>query len=69
MILGIKRERGLEIIANGIVNTLKYYLRFIEDYHEFISTYTEELVIDARNSTEVKDSHIQAWRIILQEYL
>ncbi|MBE9260170.1 DNA methyltransferase, partial [Dolichospermum sp. LEGE 00246] len=69
LILGIKRERGLEIIANGIVNTLKYYLRFIEDYHEFISTYTEELVIDARNSTEVKDSHIQAWRIILQEYL
>ena len=69
LILGIKRERGLEIIANGIVNTLKYYLRFIEDYHEFISTYTEELVIDARNSTEVKDSHIQAWRIILQQYL
>ena len=69
LILGIKRERGLKIIANGIVNTLKYYLRFIEDYHEFISTYTEELVIDARNSTEVKDSHIQAWRIILQEYL
>ena len=69
LILDIKRERGLEIIANGIVNTLKYYLRFIEDYHEFINTYTNELVIDARNSTEVKDSHIQAWRIILQQYL
>jgi len=69
LILDIKRERGLEIIANGIVNTLKYYLRFIEDYHEFINTYTNELVIDARNSTEVKDSHIQAWRIILQKYL
>ena len=69
LILNIKRESGLEIIANGIVNTLKYYLRFIEDYREFINTYTEELVKDARNSTEVKDSHIQAWRIILQEYL
>ena len=22
-----------------------------------------------RNSTEIKESHIQAWRIILQEYL
>jgi DNA (cytosine-5)-methyltransferase 1 len=51
------------------VNTLKYYLRFIEDYREFINTYTEELVKDARNSTEIKESHIQAWRIILQEYL
>jgi DNA (cytosine-5)-methyltransferase 1 len=69
LILSIKRERGLEIIANGIVNTLKYYLRFIEDYHEFINTYTEELVIDARNSTEIKDSHIQAWKMILQEYI
>jgi len=66
--LKIKRERGLEIIANGIVNTLKYYLRFIEDYHEFIKTYTEELVKDAKNSTEVKDAHIQTWQIILQEY-
>jgi DNA (cytosine-5)-methyltransferase 1 len=69
LILDIKRERGLEIIANGIVNTLKYYLRFIEDYHEFINTYTNELVIDARNSTEVKDFHIQAWQKILQQYL
>jgi DNA (cytosine-5)-methyltransferase 1 len=69
LILKIKKESGLEIIANGIVNTLKYYLRFIEDYHEFIHTYTEELVKDARNSTEVKDSHIQAWQIILQQYL
>jgi len=69
LILNIKRERGLEIIANGIVNTLKYYLCFIEDYHEFINTYTNKLVIDARSSTEVKDSHIQAWRIILQQYL
>jgi DNA (cytosine-5)-methyltransferase 1 len=69
LILKIKRERGLEIIANGIVNTLKYYLRFIEDYHEFIKTYTEELVKDAKNSTEVKDAHIQAWQIILQKYI
>ncbi|MGB3420027.1 MAG: DNA methyltransferase [Dolichospermum sp.] len=67
LILNIKRESGLEIIANGIVNTLKYYLRFIEDYHEFIKTYTEELVKDARNSTEVKDFHIQAWEKILQQ--
>ena len=67
LIFNIKRESGLEIIANGIVNTLKYYLRFIEDYHEFIKTYTEELVKDARNSTEVKDFHIQAWEKILQQ--
>lgn len=36
---------------------------------EFINTYTEELVTDARNSTEVKDAHIQAWKMILQKYI
>ncbi|MEA5620173.1 DNA methyltransferase [Cronbergia sp. UHCC 0137] len=67
LILNIKKDTGLEIIANGILHTLKYYLRFVEDYHEFINTYTEELIIDAKNSTEVKDSHIKAWQMILQE--
>jgi DNA (cytosine-5)-methyltransferase 1 len=35
----------------------------------FPCTYTEELVKDAKNSTEVKDAHIQAWQIILQKYI
>lgn len=67
LILNIKRESGLEIIANGIVNTLKYYLRFVEDYSEFINTYTEELVRESLTSTEVRDSHIRTWQRILQE--
>lgn len=65
----IKKELGLEIIANGIINTVKYYLRFVEDYNEFINTYTEELIRDAKNSTEVKDAHIQAWQMIVQQFL
>ena len=59
----------MEIIANGIINTVKYYLRFVEDYNEFINTYTEELIRDAKNSTEVKDAHIQAWQMIVQQFL
>ncbi|QYX31312.1 DNA methyltransferase [Sphaerospermopsis torques-reginae] len=29
LVLKIKQENGLEIIANGIINTVKYYLRFV----------------------------------------
>lgn len=68
LILKIKKESGLEIIANGIIHSLKYYLRFVEDYHEFLKTYTDELIVDAKNSTEVKDFHIEDWQRILQEH-
>ena len=67
-ILKIKKERNIEVIANGIVNSLKYYLRFIEDYHQFPKTYTETLVADAQNSTEVKEFHVKAWQEILKFY-
>jgi DNA (cytosine-5)-methyltransferase 1 len=66
-ILKIKKERGLEIIANGIIHSLKYYLRFIDDYHEFLKSYTQALIKDAQNSTEVKEFHVQMWQDILKE--
>ena len=66
--LKIKKERNLEVIPNGIIHSLKYYLRFIEDYQDFIKTYTEELIRDAKNSTEVKNHHIEIWQSILEEY-
>ncbi len=68
LILKIKKERDLEVIPNGIIHSLKYYLRFVEDYQEFIKTYTEELIRDAKNSTEVKNYHIEVWQAILKEY-
>ena len=68
LVLKIKKERDLEVIPNGIIHSLKYYLRFVEDYQEFIKTYTEELIRDAKNSTEVKNYHIEIWQAILKEY-
>jgi DNA (cytosine-5)-methyltransferase 1 len=68
LILKVKKERDLEVIPNGIIHSLKYYLRFIEDYREFIKTYTEELIRDAKNSTEVKNYHVEIWQTILKEY-
>ncbi len=67
-ILQIKRQKGVDIIANGIIPTLKYYLRFIDDYNLFVRSYTKNLINDAKNSTEIKTFHIEKWIEILKEY-
>ena len=67
-ILKLYKDSGLEIIANGIIPSLKYYLRFIEDYKGFLLAYTGNLIIDAKNSTEIKDFHIEKWKELLQEH-
>jgi len=67
-ILKIKKDTDLELIANGIFTSLKYYLRFIDDYKEFIKTYTRNIIADSKNSTEIKDFHILKWKDILSQY-
>jgi DNA (cytosine-5)-methyltransferase 1 len=63
-----QKERNIDIIANGILTTLKYYLRFLDDYDAFIKSYTAHLIADAHHSTEVKNFHIEAWIAILKKY-
>ena len=67
-ILKIRDESGLDIIANGIRNSLKYYLRFVADCNDFIKSYTRNLIADANNSAEVQESHITGWRKILEKH-
>ncbi|MDR2064809.1 MAG: restriction endonuclease, SacI family [Prevotellaceae bacterium] len=66
--LKIQKNTNLDIIANGIFTTLKYYLRFIDDYKEFIKTYTTNLVADSKKSTEIKEFHILGWQNILKKH-
>jgi DNA (cytosine-5)-methyltransferase 1 len=68
-VLNIKQQSGLEIIPNGIVPSLKYYLRFVEDYSEFLSQYAQNLVADAQISTEITPKHLQEWQTISNKYL
>lgn len=67
-ILELKKTQGIDIIANGIITTLKYYLRFIDNYQEFIDVYTQNLIKDAKNSTEIKNFHLEKWTVILKKY-
>jgi len=67
-ILKIKKDSELEIIANGIIGSLKYYFRFIDDYAAYVETYTKNLLEDFKRSTEVKNFHIEKWQEILETY-
>jgi DNA (cytosine-5)-methyltransferase 1 len=64
----VQKTRNIDIIANGILTTLKYYLRFIDDYNDFIKVFTKNLVLDAQNSTEIKTVHIEQWAAIVAKY-
>jgi DNA (cytosine-5)-methyltransferase 1 len=67
-ILSIRNDTDIDIIPNGIYTSMKYYLRFVSNYKEFIHTYTKNLIVDASNSAEIQDFHIKEWKNILKEH-
>ena len=64
--LKIKEDKNMDIIANGILTTIKYYLRLVDDYKIFLEVYKKNLIRDAKYSTEIKNFHIESWIEILK---
>ncbi|MCD6569036.1 DNA methyltransferase [bacterium] len=62
----IKKEHGCEVIVNGIVPSLKYYLRLLRNPNEFIARYTKNLESEFSKTTEIKRQHIETWRKIVK---
>lgn len=67
LVLKIKKETKIDIIPNGIMTSLKYYLRFIDNYNDFLKLYTKNLVEDSKISSEINSEHINLWHDILKE--
>ncbi|MDR1552741.1 MAG: hypothetical protein LBS69_04675 [Prevotellaceae bacterium] len=40
----------------------------IDNYKDFIKTYTQNLVADSKNSTEITEKYIKIWIEILSEH-
>ena len=57
----IYRQHGCEIIVNGLINSIKYYLRLIDNTSEFIQLYTQNLVQDYERGTDIKKVHVDKW--------
>ena len=56
----IKNIHGCNVIANGLIHSLNYYLRLITDTSEFISKYVDLVEDDGA----LKFEHKQQWNII-----
>ncbi|OON96962.1 MAG: DNA (cytosine-5-)-methyltransferase [Epulopiscium sp. Nele67-Bin005] len=58
----IKEQHGCEIIVNGVFETIKYYLRLLENPTSFISAYINNL----GKNTEINSEQKVAWNLILK---
>jgi len=59
----VKEEHGCQIIVNGIMATLKYYMRLISNLEIFYNSYSELINIDK----ELKAIHKQKWNELTTE--
>lgn len=59
----VKNLHGCQIVANGLLTTLKYYLRLIENIDDFVSIYSSLI----QNDRELKSIHKQKWNEFLEE--
>lgn len=62
----IHEEHGCEIIINGLIPSIRYYLRLIKSTKDFFNKYNENLKLELRTSSEIKEEHIQAWMQLLR---
>lgn len=65
LIKEIKLNHGCQVIINGLLPTIKYYLRLINSLEEFIINYN--LLIE--NDTEIKKIHKEKWNELIDVYL
>jgi len=65
----IKENHGCEVIVNGIMSSLKYYLRLVKDPKKFMEIYSRNLKLSFVESSEIKKSHIKAWQKIIKQKL
>ncbi len=61
----IRTEHGCEVIVNGILPSLKYYLRLLKDSTMFLAKYTENLQLDAKRNADIKEIHLRYWKDLL----
>ncbi|MBU3965426.1 DNA methyltransferase [Patescibacteria group bacterium] len=62
----IRKNHGCEIVVNGLIYSLKYYLRLVQNLDEFMTRYSKNIKIEASVSTVVKIEHLEKWNEIVK---
>ena len=61
----IHRRHGCEVIINGILPSLKYYLRLLRSPQLFLEGYSKNLQLDFQQKAEIKEPHLRYWETLL----
>ena len=62
----IRVQHGCEVIVNGIIPSLKYYLRLLADPKIFLKRYSNNVQLDFNRDTVIKKSHLRYWNELLE---
>ena len=57
----IKNIHGCHVIVNGVIHSLKYYLRLLDDTSEFIEAYVDLIEVDK----SLKFEHKKQWNAVV----
>lgn len=63
----IHLQHGREVIVNGILPSLKYYLRLLSNPKLFLDCYTKNLQVDFQMNTDIKEVHVRSWANLLSD--
>ena len=65
----IHRQHGCEVIVNGIIPSLKYYLRLLSNPKLLLDCYSKNLQLDFNQNTDIKEAHLRYWNELLRNPL
>ena len=65
----IHTRHGCEVIVNGILPSLKYYLRLLSNPKLFLECYSKNLRLDFNQNTDIKETHLRQWKELLKSLL
>jgi DNA (cytosine-5)-methyltransferase 1 len=63
IIINIQKRHGCQVIVNGVMDTLKYYLRLIKSPDDFVQRY----ITLVEKEQAIKFEHKQRWNDIVQD--
>ena len=65
----IHKLHGCEVIVNGILPSLKYYLRLLSNPKFFLDSYSKNLQLDFNQNTDIKEIHLRYWNELLSSLI
>jgi DNA (cytosine-5)-methyltransferase 1 len=64
-----RKVHPCEIVVNGVVPSLKYYLRLISNPQDILGEYTKWLEFEYQRASGIKREHLRIWQKIRQSLL